>query len=112
MIHGSLRQHIAKITGQRSRALRVTLDRAKSKMPIHIISTYSPRNGRKEEARRKHWEDAKERLNKTCRRRRILWGSDANGQMGSRNQEEKYATKENADRRIIGPYTKASKTEK
>ena len=44
----------------------------------------------------------------------VIWGADANGQLGNRNHEEdgKYAKKEHADHRIIGPYTKESKTEK
>ena len=96
MIHGRLQQHIAQITRQSSRSIRVTLGHAKSKMPIHIVSTYAPRNGHTEEARGKHWGGAKELLNETCRRHLILWGADANGQMGNRNQseeEERYAKK-------------------
>ena len=51
MIHGSLQQNIAKIMGKSRRVIRVTLDRAKSKMPIHIISTYAARNGHTEETK-------------------------------------------------------------
>ena len=51
MIHESLRQNITQIMRQSSRALRVTLDRAKSKMPINIISTYAPHNGHTEETK-------------------------------------------------------------
>ena len=42
MIRGSLQKNITQITRQSSRALRVTSDHAKSKMQIHIISTYAP----------------------------------------------------------------------
>ena len=113
MVRESLQQHIAQIPRQSSRPLRVTLDRAKSKMPIHIISTYAPRNGHTEGTERQHWGDVKELLSKTCERHLIVWGADANGQIGNRNHEEgeKYAQKEHSDRRIIGPYAKASETE-
>ena len=67
-----------------------------------------------EEEKGNHWEDANELLNKTCRSHLILWGSDANGKLGHRNQdeEERYAKKEHADQRIIEPYAKAIRTEK
>ena len=48
MIRGSIQRRIAKITRQSSRAPRVTPDRAESKMPIRIISTYAPNNGHTE----------------------------------------------------------------
>ena len=113
MIHGSLHQNITQIMRQSSKVLRVTLDQAKSKMPTHIISTYAPRNVTYRR-RKKHWGCVQELLNKTCKRHLIIWGGDANGQLGYRNhgEEEKYATKKHADQRIIGPYTKAYKTEK
>ena len=114
MIRESLRHHITQITSQRSRVLRVTLGHAKSKMPIHIISTYAPHNGHTEEERRQHWEDAKELFNKTRRRRLILWGADANGNWGTETRKKKrnMPKKANADQRIIGFCTKANRAGK
>ena len=51
MIHESTQQHITQIKRQSDRALRVTMDRAKSKMPIHVISAYAPHNGHTEEVK-------------------------------------------------------------
>ena len=58
--------------------------------------------------------DVQELIDKTFGRRLIIWGAEADGQLGNRNhEEEKYAKKkEHSDRRIIGPYTKANRTEK
>ena len=64
MIHGSLQQNITQITRQSGRYIRVTLDRAKSKMPIHIIPTFAPRNGHTEGAKRKRWGDRCTRTNR------------------------------------------------
>ena len=114
MIHASIHQNVAQITRQGSRSIRVTLDHAKSKMPIHILSTYAPRNGHTEETKRKNLEDVQELLSKTCNRHLVILGAAANGQLGNRNheEEEKYAKKEYADRRIIGPYAKANRAAK
>ena len=114
MVHGSIQKNIAQITRQRRRVLRVTLGQAKSKMPIHIISTYAPHNGHTEATKRIRWGDVKELLNKTCSRHLIIWVAVANGQIGNRNheEEEKYAKKEHDDQRVIGPYAKARKPEK
>ena len=89
MIRESLQHHITQITRQISRSIRVTLDHAKSKMQIHIISTYAPHNGQTEEMKRKHWGDVQELLSKTCKRRLIIWGADANGQLGNRTAKKK-----------------------
>ena len=64
-------------------------------MPIHIISTYAPHNGRNEETKNHHWGDVQELLNKTCKRHLILWGAAANGQIGNKDKtaEEKYNKK-------------------
>ena len=93
MLRESLQQNTTQITRQSSRSLRVTLGHAKSKMTIHIISTYAPHNGHTEETKRHHWQDAGELLNKTCKRHIIVLESEANGQLGNRNheEEEKYA---------------------
>ena len=83
-------------------------------MPIHIVSTYAPRNGRNEETKNHHWEDVQELLSKTWKRPLILWGADANGQLGNKDKtsEEKYNKKELNKGEIIGPYTKANTAEK
>ena len=88
MIHERLRQHITQITRQCSRSLRVTLDRSKSKMPIRVISTYAPHNGRTEVERRQQWEDVASLLSTTSVRHLTIWGADAIGQLENRNQEE------------------------
>ena len=112
MIHESLQQHITQIARQSSRALRVTLDPAKSKMPIRIISTYAPHNGHTEEEKTKLG-DVSEQLNKTCRRHLIIWGADENGQLGNRKmKKQKNMPREYPDQEIIGPYAKASKTDR
>ena len=49
MIHESNQRHIARITRQSSRVLRVTMDHAESKMPIRIISTFAPKMVTEEE---------------------------------------------------------------
>ena len=63
-INESLHQNITQIRRQSIRALRVTLDHAKSKMPIHIISTCAPQNVHTEETKRQHWEDVQGLLKK------------------------------------------------
>ena len=73
VIHESLHHHITQITRQRIRSLRVSLDHAKSKMPIRVISTYSPRNGHAEGERRHRRGDVKAILRKTRTRRRVIW---------------------------------------
>ena len=52
------------------------------------------------EERSQHWEDVRELINKTCKRRLVIWGAYSNGQLGNRNheeeeeeEEEKYANK-------------------
>ena len=114
MIRESLQQNTTQIQRQRSRSLRVTLDRAKAKMPIRAISTYAPHNGHAEETRHRHWEDVQELLNKTCKQHLIIWGADANGELGNKDktEEEKYVKKERNIRSIIGPYTRAQHTER
>ena len=72
MINASAHQYITQIARQRSRVLRVTLDRYKSEMPIHILSTYAPHNGRAEAERRQHWGEVNEILNRTCKRHMII----------------------------------------
>ena len=64
--------------------------------------------------RHRQWEDVKVIRNKTCIRHRVIWGADANGELGNRNQEEEgiYANEERATQNIIGTYTRAEKTEK
>ena len=59
------------------------MDQEKATMPIHVISTYAPHSGHKEETRRRRWQDVNELLNKTCKRHLIIWGADANGQIGN-----------------------------
>ena len=94
MVRESIRQKITHLARRRSRVLRVTLDRTKSKMPIRIISTYAPRNGHTAEAERKHGGDVKELLSTTCERHLLIWGAGASAQLGNRNhEEEKYAKK-------------------
>ena len=51
-------------------------------MPIQILTTYAPHNGKTEEDRMQHWGEVKEILNKTCKRHMIIWRADANGQIG------------------------------
>ena len=60
--------------------------------------------------RRQHWGEVKAILNKTCKRRMIIWRTDANGQIG--RDEAGGSHNEKATRNIIGPYTRAKKTEK
>ena len=61
------------------------------------------------EESRHRWEDVKELLNRTCARRLIIWGSDANGQLCNMDHEEdgKYAKREHDGREIIGPRHKS-----
>ena len=80
------------------------MDHAKSDAPIHIISTYAPHNGHTEETKRRHWEGVQELIKKTCKKHLIIWGTDANGQLGNRNreeEEEKYAKRGQIGRKII-----------
>ena len=108
MIHESIQQNIIQIKRQSSRAIRVTLDQEKAKMPIQVISTYAPHSGHKEETRQQHWKDVNELLNKTSKRHLIIWGADANGQIGNneQNKEREQANKAKRTKHIIGPYTK------
>ena len=81
MIHESIQPNTTQITRER-RSLRVTLGRKYSKMPIRILSTYAPRNGRKDEDRRHHWDGANATLDKTCKRHMVMWRTESNGQLG------------------------------
>ena len=115
MIHGSIQQNIIQIKRQSSsRALRVTLGQEKATMPIHAISTYAPHSGHNEETRQQHWQDVQELLSKTRKQHLIIWGDDANGQLGNRNKAEdtKHTKQAGQTQSIIGPYTKASRTQK
>ena len=60
MIQESIHQYITQITRQSSRVLRVTPDRYKSKMQIHILATYAPHNGHAAAERRHRWGEVKE----------------------------------------------------
>ena len=93
MIHESIQQNVIQIKRQSSRAIRVTLDQAKATMPIQIISTYAPHSGHKEETRQQHWIDVNELLNKTSKQHLIIWGADANGQIGNNEKPTKQSTK-------------------
>merc|ERR1712112_250354 len=114
MIHESIRQNIIQIKRQSSRAIMVTIDQDKAIMPIHVISTYAPHIGHNEETRQQHWQDVQELLNKTSKQHLIIWGADANGQLGNRNKAEdtKHTKQAGQTQSIIGPYTKANQTEK
>ena len=108
MIHGSTQQYITQIARQSSRVLKVTLGHLRSRIPIHIISTYAPHNGHAEEDRRQHWEEVQEILNKTCRRHMIIWRTDANGQLVRNKEEGQKGNTENDARNKIGPYKSKS----
>ena len=101
--------YITRITRKRSRVPKVTLGGRNSNMPIQIITTYAPNNGRTEEYRIQHWGEVKEILNMTCKRHMIIWRTDANGQIGW--GEEGGAVKK-CHIHIIGPYARAKKTGK
>merc|ERR1712112_337150 len=114
MIHESIQQNFIQIKRQSSRVIRVTLDQDKAIMPIHVISTYAPHSGHNEETRQQHWQDVQELLNKTSKQHLIIWGSDANGQLGNRNktEEAKHTRHAGQVQSIIGPYAKAERAEK
>ena len=119
IIQESTQHHITQIKRQSIRVLRSTMGRAKSKMPIRIISTYAPHNGYAEEEERERERDDTGRkqkaiMNKTCARHRIIWCADANGQIGRKNDKEniEQAAQEHDAEKIIGLYTKAEITEK
>ena len=57
-------------------------------MPIQILTTYAPHNGKTEEDRMQHWGEVKEILNKTCKRHMVIWSTDANGKIGRDEEEE------------------------
>ena len=99
MIHESIQQNIIQIKRQSSRAMRVTLDQDKAAMPIHIISTYAPHSGHREETRQQHWQEVQELLSKTSKQHLIIWGADANGQLGSRGKEKHRSMRDRQDRR-------------
>ena len=113
MIHESIQQYITQIARHSSRVLRVALDRYKSKIPIHIISTYAPHNGHAEAERRQHCGEVKEILNKTCKRHMVIWCTDSNGKLGKGGEEEGGKTAQNnAIYNIRGPVSSATRTEK
>ena len=95
MIHGSIQQNAIQIKRQSSRAIGVTSDQAKATMPIQIISTYSPHSGHKEETRQQHWSDLNELLSKTSKQHLIIWGADANGQIGNNEKTNEAKRKNN-----------------
>ena len=111
MAQVSMQHHIAQIEEKSIRVLRATLDHAKSKIRIQILSTYAPSNGHAEEERRQHWGEVKETLNETCERHLLIWGADANGQLGriERIQEEEKDTHGHVATRVIGPYAREEK---
>ena len=114
MIRESLQQNIIQIRRQSSRAIRLTLGQEKEAMPIHVISTYAPNSGHSEETRQQHWQEVQELLNKTSKQNIAIWGSDANGQLGSRGQvkETKHERQSGQAQNIIGPYARMGNTEK
>ena len=113
MIHESIQKYIEQIAGQSSRAIRATLGRKNSRMPIQIISIYAPRNGHTEGGRRKHWKGVNEILNKTRKRHMIIWLAGTNGKLGRDEVAgEPNTNKDNAATKIVGPYKRATKTEK
>lgn len=114
MIHESIHQNIIQIKRQGSRTIRVTLDQDKAAMPIHIISTYAPHSGHSEETRQQHWQEVQELLNKTSKQHLIIWGADANGQLGNRGTAKttKHERQAGQAQNIIGPYTRIENTEK
>ena len=81
MIREITQQYITQIT-MPSRVLRVTMDHAKSRMSIEILSTYAPHNGNAEEERRKRRGEVKEIINKTCKGHLLIWCADTNGRLG------------------------------
>ena len=74
-------KYITQIARQRIRLLRASLDRETSQTPIRILTTYAPHKGQKEADRKKHWGEVGEIMNKTCKRRMIIWCTDANGHL-------------------------------
>ena len=105
MIHESIQQNVIQIKRQSRRALRVTLDQAKATMPIQVISTYAPHSGHKEEIRQQHWNDVNELLNKTSQEHLIIWGADANGQIGNKDKtEETKQTKQTTHIKVLSDH--------
>merc|ERR1712112_264940 len=82
--------------------------------PIHIISTYAPRSGHSEDSRQQHWQEVQELLNKTSKQHLIIWGADANGQLGSRGKgkTQKHERQAGQAQNVVGPYTRMGKQKK
>ena len=113
MIHESIKQNIIRIKRQSNRALRVALGQENAKMPIHVISTYAPRSGHNVETRQQHWQDVQELLNKTRKQHLLIWGEDANGQLGNRNKKtQNIQDKQHKYEVSLGPIPEQAKQKK
>ena len=111
MIHESLQQSITQIMRE-SRLVRATPGRAKSKMPIRIISTYAPNNG--------HWGNQKKAMGRCTTTQQNMQETPHNMgircEWATRKQKprrgRKHVEKEQISRGIIGPYARSQQTEK
>ena len=70
------------------------------KMPIRILSTYSPHNCHAAEDIDQNREDVNEILIKTCKRRRVIWCADANGKLGRESGDAEKNASNNAKSNI------------
>ena len=111
MIHGSMTPCVTHVAKQ-SRAIRVTMGHENPNMPIHIISTYSPRNGHAAEEKKNQRNDVKELINETRKRHMIIWCPGTTGRIGRKDERENKTTQGKRTNNIIGPRTKATEIEK
>ena len=78
-------------------------------MPIHVISTYAPRSGRKE-GKLNNTDKVRMRYQmEHAKKHRIIWGEDAIGQIGTKERDKTNKLKEATERikQIVGTYTRS-----
>ena len=70
------------------RIVKITLRSEESQMPVTVINTYAPHQGKTKVEQAEHWELVHETV-KHAKKHFTIWRADANGQMGKIRQGEK-----------------------
>ena len=72
--------------------MTVTLQSNKAITPITILTTYAPRKGYTATERKQHRGKVEETIQQIPEGHMLIWNTDANGQLGRGNQENKTHT--------------------
>ena len=106
-IEKELNKHLHHLNQIDHRTMTVTLHSDHSHTPLTIVNSYAPHSGYSYIDKKTHWQTVNSTLSRIPKTNLIIWGADANGQISHKDN-----TQSALERKIVGEYTFAEKTEK